>query len=181
MTQYTEEQVEEMMREAVQKTERSFGGTFKRLKSENEELTTALEAAMNTREEERRTHEERIVGLEDDLGRRTACISELAVGGEIERQLRETGPLPERFIDRGAIGYDDDPDTLRANVSHAIETGRREFEDAVRQAGMSVGRDDRAAANPTNPPSRDTATARDLRRAGARETLSDMRRRGLLR
>jgi len=43
--QYTEEEMEERVREAVERTERSFGGTFKRLKSENEELRTAVEAA----------------------------------------------------------------------------------------------------------------------------------------
>lgn len=42
MKAYTEEQVEEMVREAVEKTERSFSGTFKRLKSENEELKAAV-------------------------------------------------------------------------------------------------------------------------------------------
>ena len=38
MATYTEEQVEEMVQEAVNKSERSFGGTVHRLKVENEKL-----------------------------------------------------------------------------------------------------------------------------------------------
>ncbi len=47
MTGFTEVQVEEIVREAVEKTEKSFGGTFKRLKSENEELKYKFEAAVS--------------------------------------------------------------------------------------------------------------------------------------
>ncbi len=38
MKSYTEEQVKEMVQKAVGKTEKSFAGTFKRLKDENERL-----------------------------------------------------------------------------------------------------------------------------------------------
>ncbi len=185
MTQYTEEEIEERMREAVERTERSFGGTFKRLKSENEELRAAMEAAASEREAaaaaaeaERRTLAERIAGLERDTETHRARAAELAVQAEIERHLRETGPIPERFIDRAAIAWDDDPNTLRANVHEAVERGRKEFEEAIAAFGVLPERSAAVPANPTNPPAR---SVRDLRRAGARETLADMRRRGLIR
>ncbi len=46
MKTYTEEQVDEIVQEAVAKVERSFGGTFKRLKSENEEFKTRTQAML---------------------------------------------------------------------------------------------------------------------------------------
>ncbi len=48
MKTYTEEQVEEMVQEAVAKSERSFGGTFKRLKSKNNELKTRIQNLLET-------------------------------------------------------------------------------------------------------------------------------------
>ncbi len=38
MSGFTEEQTEEMVQEAVGKTEKSIGGTFKRTKNENERV-----------------------------------------------------------------------------------------------------------------------------------------------
>jgi hypothetical protein len=185
MTQYTEEEIEERVREAVERTERSFGGTFKRLKSENEELRTAMENSAAEREAtaaaieaERRALAERLEGLERETETHRVSAAELAVKAEIERHLRETGPIPERFIDRAAIVWDDDPDTFRANVREAVERGRKEFEEAIAAFGVIPDRTPGAAANPTNPPTR---SFRDLRRAGAREMLAEMRRRGLIR
>jgi len=41
---YSEEQVDEMIQEAVAKTEKSFAGTIKRLKEKNEKLVTVEDA-----------------------------------------------------------------------------------------------------------------------------------------
>jgi len=182
MTQYTEEQVEEMVREAVEKTERSFGGTFKRLKSENEEYRARYEDAVAELGREKETMEQRIRELETLAENGSKRIAELAVTGELHRQLRERGTaVPERFIDTAGIEYSEDPEKLGANVAAAIERGRKEFEDALSGMGIALPGDAPAPANPTNPPSRDFVTARDLRRSGARETLDEMMGRGLLR
>ncbi|MFC1574289.1 hypothetical protein ACFL30_03820, partial [Candidatus Latescibacterota bacterium] len=67
MSSYTEEQVEEIVHEAVGKTERSFGGTFKRLKSENEELKTVIEKATAEHAEISSSLEKRIAELESTI------------------------------------------------------------------------------------------------------------------
>jgi len=180
MTEYTDERVEAMVREAVEKTERSFGGTFKRLKSENEELAREREEALARAGEEKRVLEERVAELERLAALRGDRIAELAVRSEIERQLKDKGPVPERFIDREAIVFDDDPAILAENVGRAIEEGKREFEEALAAAGIARDRE-RNPVNPTNPAVRDTIAGRDLKRAGARDALADMARRGLIR
>ncbi|MCE5248991.1 hypothetical protein LLG96_02095 [bacterium] len=182
MSEYTREQVEEMVQEAVEKTERSFGGTFKRLKSENEELRAQFESIAAEQETARGTMERRIAELESSLKERDSRISELAIRGEFQKQLREKGPLPERFVDMEAIAYSEDPEILGASVAEAIDKGRREFEQVLSEHGIAVpsgaaGR----TANPTNPPNRDTATAHNLKSAEAREALHDMVSRGLIR
>lgn len=181
MAEYTEEQVEEMVREAVEKTEKSFGGTFKRLKSENEEIGNkyaALVAKLDTTKKER---DFRIEELESLLTERKTQISGLAVRGEIQRQLSEKGPLPERFVDVKAIEYSEDPEILKENVAAVIYNGRREFEQMMNEMGIIPPQAGQSMVNPTNPPSRDTRTAHDLKKADAREVLHDMTRRGLLR
>jgi len=181
MSGYTEEQVEEMVREAVEKTEKSFGGTFKRLKSENENLASELESLRSGYSDERREMEERLGELESLLADSRVRVSELAVRGELMRQLRDTGPLPEQFVDIDAIAYSEDPQELKRNVTEALERGRREFDSALEEMGVQVPETQRAAANPTNPANRGTAVAHDLRRAEAQTALRDMTRRGLLR
>jgi len=181
MPEYTEEQVEEMVRKAVEKTEKSFGGTFRRLKSENEELKARCEAAAAERDAAREELERRIGELEALLEAGSRRISELAVRGEVQRQLREAGPLPERFIDVDSIEYSDDPEVLRENVARAVEKGREEFGKVLAELGITARHVPGPPPNPTNPPSRDTGTARNVRRAEARDVLADMARRGLLR
>jgi hypothetical protein len=181
MSDYTQEQIEEMVQEAVEKTERSFGGTFKRLKSENEELKAQYESAMTEHETVRSAMEKRIEELETLLSERARHISELAIRGELQKQLRERGPLPERFVDIESIAYSEDPETLSASVAEAIDKGRREFEQVLSEHGIALPSAANRTANPTNPPSRDTATAHNMKSAEAREALSDMVRRGLIR
>jgi len=181
MSGYTEEQVEEMVQEAVTKTERSFGGTFKRLKSENEELRTAYEKTLSEQDTAHSTLEKRIGELEAIISEKNSHISELAIRGELQRQLREKGPIPERFLDVGAIEYSDDPETLGRNVSEVIDRGRREFEQVLGDYGISFQHAPSAAGNPTNPASRDTTTAHSLKSAEAKEALQDMVRRGMIR
>jgi len=174
------EQVEEMVREAVEKTERSFGGTFKRLKSENEDLGKKYEAVAAEYEAAKRELAETISSLESRLDDSRKRISELAVHGELQRQLREKGPLPERFINVDRIEFSEDSETLIANVAREIEEGRKSLETALQDVGIDPARSRRTAANPTNPPSRDTTTAQDLKHAATKNVLSDMINRGLL-
>ena len=181
MSEYTVEQVEEMMQEAVVKTEKSFGGTFKRLKSENEELKTAYEAAAAEYDAARKEKEHRIEDFETLLSESTKQISELAVRGEVQRQLREKGPLPERFVDVESIEYSTDPEILSENVRAAVDSGRGEFEQILAGVGIALPEAAQPPVNPTNPPSRDTKTAHDLKKAEAHDALYDMTRRGLLR
>ena len=181
MSEYTTEQVEEMVREAVEKTERSFGGTFKRLKSENEDLAKKYETAEAEKETVRHELSEKVSSLESSLEDSRRRISELAVRGELERQLREKGPLPERFVDVDRIEYSDDPETLSASVADVIEEGKKNLETALHNMGIDPVYTGRAAANPTNPPSRDTTTAQDLKHEATKHVLRDMMNRGLLR
>ena len=181
MTGYTEEQIEELVQEAVAKTERSFGGTFKRLKSENEELKVVYEKTLAEQDTVRSSLEKQIEELESVISNNNGHISELAVRGELQRQLREKGPIPERFLDVGAIEYSDDPETLDRNVADVIDRGRKDFEQVLSEYGISFQRTPSGAGNPTNPPSRDTTTAHSLKSAESREALQDMLRRGLIR
>jgi len=181
MPEYTEEQIEEMKQQAVEKTERSFGGTFKRLKSENEELRERYDTAVAEHETSARELEHRIGELETLLTDSTRQISELTVRGEIQRQLKDSGPLPARFIDMEAIDFSTDPEVLRENVAGAIERGRTEFGKVLTDMGISTEKGLRLSANPTNPPARDTKTARDMKRSDAQSVLRDMSSRGLLR
>jgi len=181
MTEYADNQVEEIVQEAVAKTEKSFGGTFKRLKSENEDLKKKYEAAVAENDAARSEQEHRIEELENLLSESSRHISELAVRGEIQKQMREKGPVPERFIDIGSIEYSDDPEELKTRVSAAIDRGREEFESALGEIGVTQPQTLHQPANPTNPPSRDTRTAHDLKRTEARDALNDMTQRGLLR
>jgi len=181
MTEYTDGQVEEIVQEAVAKTEKSFGGTFKRLKSENEDLKKKYEAAVAENDAAKSEMEHRIEELESLLSESSKHISELAVKGEIQRQMREKGPVPERFIDVGSIEYSDDPEELKKRVAAAIDRGREEFEGVLGEIGIARPQTAHQPANPTNPPSRDTRTAHDMKRAEARDALNDMARRGLLR
>jgi hypothetical protein len=181
MEQYTQEQVEEMVREAVEKTEKSFGGTFKRLKSENEELRAELDAAQARNAGERAVLEEKIAAADKELANNRAKVSELSVREEIRRQLAGKGPLPERFIPAAEIKYSENPEELTAAVSEALEKGRKEFEATLREAGISLKPDGGASGNPTNPAGRGSGAAGDLKSASAREALRDMAKRGMLR
>jgi hypothetical protein len=179
--EYTEEQVEEMVREAVDKTERSFGGTFKRLKSENEELRAQVDAAQGRFEAESAALESQIAEFNHELAEKGRKVGELTIRGEIRRQLAEGGPLPERFIPTEGIPYSDNPEELEKAVANAISRGREEFETVLREAGINVAPEPRVGSNPTNPAGRDAAVVRDLKAVSAREALSDMARRGLIR
>ena len=181
MPEYTEEQVEEIMREAVAKTEKSFGGTFKRLKSENESFKDRYEAAAAEHEAAEKEMKQRITELEALVSESTQHVSKLAVKGELQRQLREKGPLPERFVNVDSIEYSDDPETLRVTVAAAVDQGRKEFDQALGEIGIAVPQSGHTPANPTNPPSRDTKTAHDLKKSASKEALHDMKSRGLIR
>lgn len=181
MSGFTQEQVEEMVREAVEKTEKSFGGTFKRLKAENEELLKLRETAEKDFTSAKTLLEKRVTDLEQEVSTRTQRISELAVRGEIQKQLRETGPLPEEFWDLPAIQYTDDPEALRAQVSAALGNGRKKLARVLEDMGIAASTEPLPKPNPTNPPSRDTRTAQDLKRSSSQEVLRDMLRRGLIR
>jgi len=181
MSGYTGEEVEEMVQEAVAKTERSFGGTFKRLKSEKEDLKARFETIEAEYTAAKKEMELRIAEFESELEDKGKHISELAVQGELQRQLRESDFVPERFVNIKSIEYSDDADKLKADVAEAVENGRQEFEKVLSDFGISTQRIARLPGNPTNPPSRDSKTAFDMRRAEARDALNDMTRRGLLR
>jgi hypothetical protein len=181
MSGFTEEQVEEMIREAVSKTEKSFGSTFKRLKAENEELQTMRNTAAQDFESSKTVFEKRIAALEQEVNTGRNRISELAIDGEIQRQLRETGPLPEEFLDVRSIEYSDDPGELKTRVADAIGRGRSSLARVLDNMGITPSTEPQPGGNPTNPPTRDTKTARDLRQSGSQEVLRDMVRRGLLR
>ena len=180
MSEYTEEQIEEIVQEAVAKTEKSFGGTFKRLKSENEELKLKYDETSTENEAARKEMEQRMKELESFLYESKKHISELAVTGEFQKQLREKGPLPERFVDVNSIEHSDDPEILKENVASAIEKGRDEFEKVLGEIGITLPEASQLPVNPTNPPSRDTKTAHDLKRAASKEVLHDMMSRGLI-
>ena len=181
MEEFTVERVEEMIREAVEKTERSFGGTFKRLKSENEEILGRFDAEREKHDAERAELERRLAEREEVLAERERRLAEIAVRAELNRQIASTGPIPERFIDAGAIPYSEDPEELKRAVTEALERGRAEFDAALREAGVAPGGGARTASNPTNPAVRDGSAGRDIKAAGARDALKDMSRRGLLR
>ena len=181
MPGFTEEQVEEMVQEAVVKTEKSFGGTFKRLKSENEELALKYEADLAEYDSAKKEMAEKINELESKIEESKKHVSELAVKGELQKQLREKGPLPEKFIDFGEIDYSDDPEILCANVAKSIENGRKNLEKVLQDIGIPLPRYQQTTVNPTNPPSRDTQTAQNLKNAATQEVLQDMVTRGLIR
>ena len=177
---FAEEQVEEMVHEAVEKTEKSFGGTFKRLKTENEELKTKYETALTEYNSARDEMERRVKELETNLSESKKSISELAIKGELQKQFREKGALPEQFVDLGKIEYSDDPEILSSNVANEIEGGRKSLEKVLQDIGISTTQNQQTMVNPTNPPSRDTKTAQDLKTAASKEVLYDMRKRGLI-
>ena len=182
MSGFTQEQVEEMVREAVEKTEKSFGGTFKRLKAENEELQKLRETSENDLLSAKSTLEKRVSELEQEVTARTQRISELAIRGEVSKQLREAGPVPEEFLDLSSIQYSGDPDILRAQVANAIDGGRKKLARVLDELGVAGLPEPFArGGNPTNPPSRDTRTAQDLKRSSSQDVLRDMLRRGLIR
>lgn len=181
MEQLTREEVEELLREAVEKTEKSFGGTFKRMKAENEELQARLDAEQARFTDERAALESRIAEFDRELAEKRAKVGELAVREEIRRQLEGKAPLPERFVPLAEIPWNDDPEALSTAVAGALEKGRREFEETLREAGIPVGAETGAPSNPTNPAGRGTGTARDLKAASARDALKDMTMRGLIR
>ncbi len=181
MPEYSEEQIEEMVCEALAKKEKSFGGTFKRLKSENEELGRKASEIQTEYESAKTTMSQRIDELETLLAENRKHVSELAVKSELYKQLRDAGPLPEKFIDWKNIEYSDDPEQLGAQVSREIERGRKSLEQVLKDIGIPVQGEGRTTANPTNPPSRDTITARDMKKAGTKDVLNDMVHRGLIR
>lgn len=181
MTGFTDEQVEEIVREAVEKTEKSFGGTFKRLKSENEELKSKFETTISDYDSVKNDMEKKIGELESKLAERKKHISELAIKSEIQKQLKNKGHLPENFIEVEKIQYSDDPEILGSNVSSELEAGRKRLEDAMQNIGISMPQNQQITVNPTNPPSRDTKTAHALKRVGAQDVLQDMVKRGLIR
>ena len=177
---FTEEQVEEMVHEAVEKSEKSFGGTFKRLKSENEELKTKYKTTLAEYNSARDEIERHVKELEIKLSESKKSISELAIKGELQKQFREKGALPKQFVDLGKIEYSDDPEKLSSNVANEIEGGRKSFEKVLQDIGISTTQNQQTMVNPTNPPSRDTKTAHDLKTAVSKEVLYDMRKRGLI-
>jgi len=181
MEEFTQEQAEEMVREAVEKTEKSFGGTFKRLKSENEELRTEIEAMKEKNLSERTVLEEKIAAAEKEIAEKRAKLGELAVREEIRVQLEGKAPLPERFIPSGEIVYSENPEELAASVAAAVEKGRCEFEAVLLEAGISLKPDSGASGNPTNPAGRGAGSASDRKSASAAEALRDMAKRGMLR
>ncbi len=181
MEQFTREQVDELVRDAVERTEKSFGGTFKRMKAENEELQARLETEQARFADERTAWEGRIAEFDRELADKRAKVGELAVREELRRQLEGGSPLPERFISVSGIEYTEDPDALAAAVSEAIGTGRREFEETLREAGIPVSSGPGIASNPTNPASRGTVAATERKAEAAREALKDMARRGMIR
>lgn len=178
---YTEQQVEEKVREAVEQTEKSFGGTFKRMKSENEDLQAKLAEVQAEMENTRTEYQERVASLETSLGERDKTVADLAVRGEIDRQLRESGPLPEQFITAGNIEYSDNPDILRENVAGELTRGRNALDEALKDMGIAAPAGQGRPVNPTNPPSRDTSRSRDMKTAESQAVLHDMVQRGLLR
>lgn len=180
MEQFTTEEVEEMVRAAVEKTGKSFGGTFKRLMAENEELRAGFDAAREEFAAERAAFGERMTAAEGELAAMRTKAGEYAVRDEIRRQLAGTEPLPERFIPVAEIPAGDDPEALREAVAAAIGKGRAEFGETLRAAGIPPATE-KAAPNPTNPAVRNAVTASDLKSAAARDALRDMTRRGLLR
>ena len=181
MSGFTEEQVEEIVQEAVAKTEKSFGGTFKRLKIENEDLKTRFEAAAADYDSANKEMDNRINELESKLTESKKRISELAIKGELQKQIRVKGPLPEKFVDVEKIQYSDDPEILSSNVAAAVEAGRENLGNVMQDVGISMPHNQQTTVNPTNPPSRDTKTARELKSAASKEVLHDMMRRGLIR
>ena len=181
MSGFTEEQVEEMVQEAVAKTEKSFGGTFKRLKSENEELQNNYEAAVAEYNASKNEMEKRINELEPILNESKKRISELAIESELQKQIRVKGPIPKNFLNMDTIQYSDDPEILSSNVTAALEEGRKQLENVLKDIGISVPQNQHTTVNPTNPPSRDTKTAGDLKNAASKEVLNNMMKRGLLR
>ena len=181
MPEFTEEQVEEMVQEAVAKTEKSFGGTFKRLKSESEEHAKKYEAAAAEYDSVKKEMMESINELKSKLEESKKHISELAVKGELQKQLREKGPLPEKFVDIGKIEYSDDPEIISANVAEVIENGRKNLEKVLQDIGISIPHNQQTTVNPTNPPSRDTKTAQNLKSAATKDVLQGMLSRGLIR
>lgn len=188
MEEFTREQVEELVREAVEKTEKSFGGTFKRMKAENEDMQASMEAervrldAEQTRfAEERTALEDRLAGLERELAEKRAKVGELSVREEIRHQMDGKNPLPGRFIPVSEIVYTEDAEALASAVSEAIEKGRREFEETLREAGIAGNPETGGPVNPTNPASRGAGAARDQKAEAAREALKDMARRGMIR
>ncbi len=180
METYTREQADDMVREAVERTERSFGGTFKRLKAENEELRAKADAEREGREAERAELKRLLDERETELGERGRRIRELAVRAELTRQLTSGVMVPERFVDPGSIVYSDDPEELRRSVAEAVERARAEFATILGEAGIVTDAGTHRTPNPTNPAGRDGSANRDLRTASAREALGDMARRGLL-
>ncbi len=178
---YSEAQVEEMVSEAVEKTEKSFGGTFKRLKSENEELSRKFESAQAERNAAREELAHVSQEFETKLSERKKTISDLAIQSELQKQFREKGALPDRFINPESIEYSDDPEVLSANVAAEIEKGRASLANVLQDIGFVPPSPEQPTVNPTNPPSRDTKTAHDLKTAVSKEVLSDMRKRGLIR
>ena len=181
MSGFTEKQVEEMLQEEVAKTEKSFGGTFKRLKSESEELKKNYETVEAEYDSVKKEMAIRIKELESKLNDGKKRISELAIQGELQRQFRVNGPVPLNFIDIEKIQYSEDAEILSSNVAAALEEGQRNLENTLEDIGISIPRNQQTTVNPTNPPSRDTKTARDLKIAASREVLHDMKGRGLIR
>ena len=181
MDQYTQEQIDTMVREAVEKTEKSFGGTFKRMKSENEELRTELDAAIAQHQREKTSLEEKIATAEKNLAETQTKMREMTVREEIRRQLAGKGPLPERFIPLAEIAYSDDPAELSASVADGIEKGRGEFDAMLREVGIDLKPETPASGNPTNPAGRGAGAGEDRKSASAREALRDMAHRGMLR
>ena len=181
MERFTTEEVEDMVRTAVGKTEKSFGGTFKRMKAENEDLRAGLDAARTEFEAERAAFAEKLAEAVRDLAGAREEAGRYAVREEVRRQLAGRDPLPERFVPVAEIPYTGDPEELAEAVAAAIEKGRTEFGETLREAGIPPAPETAPAVNPTNPAVRNAGTARDLKSAAARDALRDMTRRGLLR
>ncbi len=181
MEQFTREQVDEMVREAVDKTEKSFGGTFKRMKTENEELRAELDAVRERSEADRAALEERLAETGRSLEEVRVRAGELAVREEIRSQLAGKPPLPLRFIRTEEIGEREDPEMLARAVAEAIERGRTEFEETLREAGIQPAAERETAGIPANPALRGGGAAQGRKTAEARDALRDMAKRGLLR
>ena len=113
-------------------------------------------------------YERRIAELESELADSRQRLSDLSVRGELVCRLVET-------LEKMGITLPSPPDT-----PDTPDTPNEPDTPGEPDAPVTP-RTPTAPANPTNPASRDTDTARNLRKSEARAVLREMAGRGLLR